>query len=269
MRFSFDHDLHIHSQLSLCSGNPLQTTERILQYAKDNNLKTVALTDHFWDQDVSVPPEWYRIQDFAHISQAKPLPQDGSVRFLFGCETDMDMDCNVGIAPQNCDRFDFIVIATTHMNNMCGFAIREADHPSRDRRAQLWAERMEALLSAPLPFHKVGIAHPTCTLMGMGDRESYLDILNRIPDSAMEHVFRKAAQVGVGIELNRDDMHFADGEADTVLRAYRIAKKCGCKFYLGSDAHQPKTFLETKAIFQRAIHWLELEESDKLDLSRL
>lgn len=33
MRYSFDHDLHIHSQISSCSNHPEQTTERILQYA--------------------------------------------------------------------------------------------------------------------------------------------------------------------------------------------------------------------------------------------
>lgn len=43
----------------------------------------------------------------------------------------------------------------------------------------------------------------------------------------------------------------------------------GCKFYCGSDTHQPITFMEAKGIFERAIDWLELEESDKLDLSRL
>ena len=33
MGYSFDHNLHIHSQISSCSNHPEQTTERILQYA--------------------------------------------------------------------------------------------------------------------------------------------------------------------------------------------------------------------------------------------
>ena len=53
----------------------------------------------------------------------------------------------------------------------------------------------------------------------------------------MHSLFKKAADLGVGIELNSFDMNFAEEEAETVLRPYRIAKKCGCKFYLGSDAH--------------------------------
>ena len=39
MRFTVDHDYHIHSTLSSCSNDPAQSTERILQYAKDNGLK--------------------------------------------------------------------------------------------------------------------------------------------------------------------------------------------------------------------------------------
>lgn len=47
MRYVYDHDLHIHSRVSLCSNDPEQTNERILQYAKDNHLNTIFLTDHF------------------------------------------------------------------------------------------------------------------------------------------------------------------------------------------------------------------------------
>lgn len=47
MKFKIDHDLHIHSYISECSSDVLQTADRILQYAKDNHLSTVCLTDHF------------------------------------------------------------------------------------------------------------------------------------------------------------------------------------------------------------------------------
>jgi len=269
LKFSFDHDLHIHSYLSLCVEDTAQTNERILRYAKENNLKAVALTDHFWDRNVSIAPEWYYKQDYNHIAQALPLPKDDNVRFLFGCEADMDKDFTLGIAPQNFDKFDFVVIATTHVNNMPTFGISTADYKSPERRAELWGERLEALLNMPLPFYKIGIAHPTCTLLGFGTRESYLEVLNLITTETMKKVFKKAAKCGVGIELNRDDMKFSDEEADIILRPYRIAKKCGCKFYLGSDAHRPETFLETKEIFEHAIDLLELTEDDKFNFSKL
>ena len=35
MKYIIDHDLHLHSQLSLCSGHPEQTTEAMLKYAAE------------------------------------------------------------------------------------------------------------------------------------------------------------------------------------------------------------------------------------------
>ena len=80
----------------------------------------------------------------------------------------------------------------------------------------------------------------------------------------MERLFYKAASLGVGIELNSDDMRFADEEADTVLRSYRIAKACGCKFYCGSDAHHPAALDNAKALLKRGVELLDLQESDKM-----
>lgn len=72
----------------------------------------------------------------------------------------------------------------------------------------------------------------------------------------------------MGIELNSDDMKFEDEESDIILKPYRIAKKCGCKFYTGSDAHHPKGLNDAKEIFERAIDYLELTEDDKFKLKK-
>ena len=47
MRYQLDHDLHLHSQLSLCSDDPAQTPEALLRYAQKNGLSTICLTDHY------------------------------------------------------------------------------------------------------------------------------------------------------------------------------------------------------------------------------
>lgn len=90
-----------------------------------------------------------------------------------------------------------------------------------------------------------------------------MQVLDLLPSEKLIELFSKCAKLGVGIELNSSDMNFADNEADTVLRMFRIAKSCGCKFYMGSDAHHPKTLKAAKAIFERAIDALELTEDDK------
>ena len=267
MRYIFDNDLHIHSTLSSCSSDPEENTGRILSYGVGNKLKTICLTDHFWDSSVPGASGWYAPQNYEHIRQALPLPQAEGTKFLFGCETDLDMNCTLGVAPEHFDLFDFIIIPTTHLH-MNGFTCR-GDEGSEER-AKLWVDRFDAVLDMDLPFYKVGIAHLTCELMSPGKFE---EVLSLIPDAEMERLFAKAAEKGVGIELNFYSKRLTEDsdiryDPDTVLRPYRIAKKCGCKFYFGSDAHHPKELDDEKENAERIIDMLSLEESDKFILKK-
>jgi histidinol phosphatase-like PHP family hydrolase len=262
MRYKLDHDLHVHSFLSICSKDPEQTTARILKHACDNKLSAVAVTDHYWDCAVPGASKWYEPQDFAHISQAKPLPTVCGVQFLFGCESEMRKDGVIGIPRSRFSDFDFVIIPTTHLH-MRGFTISEQDAASNQRRAEFWVERLDGLLDMDLPFEKVGVAHLACSLIQTSSREEYLNILRSIPESEMQRVFAKASERGVGIELNLHDMSFKQAEADAVLRPFKIAKHQGCRFYLGSDAHHPQEFNTFQEIFERAVGLLGLTEADK------
>lgn len=265
MRYIFDNDLHIHSKISLCSNDPLQTPERILKYAEENNLKTICLTDHFWDEKTDGASEWYQKQNFEHISAAKPLPKKDGIEFLFGCETEMDKNFNIGISKERFAEFDFVVIPTTHFH-MTGFTIPD-EVQSPEEKADFWIKKLNALLDMDLPFHKIGIAHLTCGLID-SSREKFLETISALKTEELRAVFSKAAKKGVGIELNSDDMNFKDKEADIVLRPYRIAKEVNCKFYMGSDSHHPKSLDAAKDIFERAIDLLELTEDDKFILKK-
>ena len=208
--------------------------------------------------------EWYQKQDYRHISQYLPLPQDKNVNFLFGCEADMDKCDTIGVPKERYDDFAFIIVPTTHLH-ACGFSITEDEYFNgvAENRAKLWASRFDSLLNSGLPFEKVGVAHLATPLIFNRSRQDYLDALACIPEKEMERLFSKAAELGVGIELNRDDMMFSDTEEEVVLRMFKIAKYHGCKFYCGSDAHNPKGFALAKEAFERAITKLDLQESDK------
>ena len=267
MKFQIDHDLHIHSYLSSCSKNPLQNPEAILGYAEKNNLKTLCITDHYWDTASGFPGNWYMTQNFDHISKILPLPKRDGIKLLFGCEGDMNKDKLVGIPAERFSAFDFIVIPTTHMH-MKGFAINEDDFLVAERCAALWSKRLDALLSADLPFEKVGIAHLACYLINKKSDEDYVKTLELIDEGEMHRLFERAAKLGVGIELNQDDMRLAQKYTDAVLRPFRIAKEEGCKFYLGSDSHHPEDFANAHRHFAWAIDALDLTEDDKIDFLR-
>jgi len=264
MKFIIDHDLHIHSYLSRCSRDPLQTTERILQYAKNRGLKRICITDHFWDERVQGASRWYETQNFPHITQSLPLPKAEGVEFLFGCETELDQNLRLGLSKERMAAFDFVVIPTTHLH-MKDFTIR-AD-ATLEERADAWVKRLDAVLNMDLPFHKIGIAHLTATLMAP-TREEYRQILDLLPETAIGALLQRAATCGVGIELNADDMKKAFEEGERAWKFYRIAKECGCRFYLGSDAHSPRGLEQSTEIFRRAVDYLELEEDHKLPLVR-
>lgn len=267
MKYRFDHDLHIHTYLSECSSDPEQNAERILEYAKANKLNTVAVTDHYWDSAVPTPSNWYRPQNFDNVSKALPLPKADGIKFLFGCETDMNRELTIGIPPERYNDFDFIIVPTTHLH-MREFTIYPEDAESESARAGLWVKRFDKLLSSDLPFKKTGVAHLACPLIFKvpEGRERYLKTLDLIPTDEIERLFAKAKEVGLGIELNMADMSFSDTEAERVLRMFRIAKWQGCKFYLGTDAHHPNAFDKASEVFERAINFLDLKESDKYEI---
>jgi histidinol phosphatase-like PHP family hydrolase len=88
-------------------------------------------------------------------------------------------------------------------------------------------------------------------------------ILDLIPDAELMRVFKKAAEVGVGIELNYYDIRNA---TESTLRPFRIAKAQGCRFYLGSDAHHPRDLDPAIAGFENVIDRLGLTEDDKFHI---
>ncbi len=259
MKYIVDHDYHIHSHLSSCSKDPMQTTERILKYAKDNGLKKICLTDHLWDDAVEGASDWYAPQNCAHVSEALPLPQDDDVEFVFGCETELDKNLTLGLSPKSFDKFDFIIIPTTHLH-MKGFTIDA--NATLEQRAAAYVARLDSVLNMDLPFHKVGIAHLTCHLLAREPQGAFITVLDMISDGEFTRLFTKAARLGVGIELNFYTGH-PEEEMERILRVYRIAKACGCKFYLGSDSH---TTRDLDRCYQRLCEMVELlglEESDK------
>ncbi len=265
MRYLIDHDFHIHSCLSTCSRDPLQTPEAILDYAKREGLTKICITDHVWDRAVPGASSWYEPQNFEHITASLPLPKDEKVTFLFGCETDLDFRGTLGLSRERFDQLDFIIIPTTHFH-MKSLVLAPEEAESAKTRAKAWVKRLDEVLSMDLPFHKVGLAHLICPLIARGEREIYLETLSLIPDFDLERLFTKAAALGVGIELNAHDFRFSGTETEICLRPFSIAKGCGCKFYLGSDSHTVASFEKVRVDFERAITLLGLKETDKFRL---
>lgn len=263
MKFKFDHDFHLHSYLSKCSSDPAQTTEAMLAYAERNGLKKICVTDHMWER-IPYLDEWYKGQDFAHISKSLPLPRSEKVQFCFGAEIEMDKYFNLSIDPKTIDKLDFLIIPTTHMTH---YGCTCEENVSEEGMAQLWFDRLAALLHMDLPWYKIGIAHLTCDLLtGRYPLSARGRILRRISRESMRVLFEMIAERGAGFELNfHADCGENKEENDYIFSIYELAKEAGCKFYLGSDSHFPNDFDFAPENFRAIIDRLGLEESDKFD----
>lgn len=264
-RMAADHDFHIHSFLSSCSTDETQIPENILKVNKANGIKKLCVTDHFWDETVPGASEWYKPQNFAHLSENLPLPQDDEVEFYFGCEADMDSDMRIGISRECIDKFDFVIVSTTHLH-MCGFTITEEDYySSLERHKQIYLDRIECLLDKNFPFEKMGIGHLTRKFIAMNGPDDHIDVLNMITDDEFRYIFTKSAKKGIGIELNLQLDGYTDKQVKDIMRPYHIAKECGNRFYLGSDAHRLTGFNDSKQNFEHIIDLLDLRERDRFD----
>lgn len=257
MMFPIDHDLHTHTQLSLCSGDPAQTAERLLTHAKENNYTVQCVTDHFWDELVPGPSGFYAPQDLAHVKESLPLPQDDRVKMVFGCETEFVGGKKFALHPSHYDEFDFIVIPPNHFH-MKGFTRPEC-YDTEEKIADLFTERLEEISLLDLPFHKVGIAHMVCSLIFPEGDEC--KVYRSVEEKRFRTVMNRFAQLGAGIEINAGCFGKMTGgnEAD-YLRLYRLAKEEGCKFYLASDAHHPKELDLIQKYAARVITALGLTE---------
>ena len=259
MAFPIDHDLHCHSQLSSCSNDPEQTVQALLDHAKKNGYTVQCVTDHFWDEDVPGPSNWYRPQGLAHVKRSLPLPKDDQVRMVFGCETEFCGGKKLGIDPAHYDDFDFIVIPPNHFH-MEGFT-RDASIQTEAQRADLLVERLEEISMLDLPWHKVGIAHLTCSLTHRGGDHALLFSL--VDEKRFRAVMHKFATLGCGIELNSGcfDERFLSNP-DSRLKLYRMAKEEGCKFYLASDAHHLNWLDSVPKYCPNAVEMIGLTEKD-------
>lgn len=264
MRYMADHDYHIHSTISPCCHDENQTPENILKYAKENGLTKICLTNHLWDENVKSPAEWNPKQQFKCLTEALPLPQDENIDFLFGAEADMDYEFNVGVSEERYDKFDFIIIPTTHLH-LAGNTVKEKIQ-TPEEASEIWVKRLEDLLKKDLPWHKTGIAHLTCGHIFKGRTA---EVIKLLADEKLYELFNDCANKRVGIELNMKTLFLSQEEKDILLHPYYIAKDCGCKFYLGSDAHKTEALKTAKENFENIITLLDLKETDKFLLETL
>lgn len=231
------HDVHMHTYLSRCCHEETFLPAGIIEKAKRNGIKLLGFSDHFWDKTMpGGDDEIYKNQDYENVNKIHDLMPENieGIKILFGCETEYYGDGLIGISKQTAQLFDYVLVPTNH--HLVEFAKRNnLDSPTKISEELL--KRFKEVLSFDVA---TGICHP---FLPIGFIEWGDQILNAMPEQELLECFGMAKEKGVSVELNactfasnynRNTDGFTD---DSFLRIFAIAKKAGCKFHFGSDAH--------------------------------
>jgi len=238
MSVKINHDLHVHTYLSSCCIDKANHTPRsILELAEKMGVTTIGFADHVWANPAIAPSSWYRPQNEDQITR---LRQDlagisSTVRVLVGCETDIIAPGKFGITPDFARQLDFVLMPGGHFM-MEGFV----EQPESDSPRDIGKHLLKFFIAGVKSGLATAIAHP---FFPCGYTDHFDRTIAAISDAEFTEAFGTAAELGVGIEITTgflpprpDGFTFS---VETPLRFLSSAKRCGCKFTFGSDAHDP------------------------------
>ncbi len=231
-------DMHIHTTLSCCCHDPGQTLENIVSLMKEKGFRKIGICDHLW-RNPSIPPNrFYAPQTGDAILALKQSAEKKNfpLRVLIGAEAEMVAPGVFGIDRAFKEQLDFVAMATDHFH-ITDFVKQPPDDTPRGVAVHM----LEFFTSAAESGLADILVHPLMPLgkeMGQYDR-----IIESLSDAELFDAFGAAAGNHAAIEINAACLfcgRYAElFSRDTVRRTYELAKKAGCKFTVGSDAHEP------------------------------
>lgn len=257
------HDLHMHTYISACCAEKSRHVPgAILTLAEQMGVATLGFADHVWVNPELKPSNWYRPQDETQIARLRADLKRIStrVRVLVGCEAETIAPGKFGITRAFAETLDFVLLACSH------FHMKDFVAQPRDGTPRALAEHtLEFFRAAVASGLATSIPHP---LLPCGHVEQFDAAIAAISDGEFQDVFGPAAERGVALEITTGFIPKAERfSIETPLRFLALAKRAGCKFTLGSDAHTPEVQKRLPEL-ARIVEALKLTEEDFLPLVR-
>ena len=267
----FSSDLHVHTKKSLCA--PRETVPAsYIPLCESEGIRIIGISDHVYPtqmiHDYGYPTETRMSRLLSLRPALREAEAASGIKYLFGCEIDY-FDC-VGhpyISPEESLQFDYVLFASSHILNY-PHMYTAYDLQSPDVLRRLTIERFVAAckLDYPVPM---GICHPLYPICSPYQAE----IIDGISDETLKELFSMAAEKHISIEIHaclyrKDTPHNEYGLSDHYLRILAAARDCGCKFHIGSDAHDPSAFAGSHAKLRKAAELLGLTEEHVWDVAK-
>ena len=183
------------------------------------------------------------------------------VKILMGCESEIFWGQEAGLRPEDAAHFDYVLLAPSHIFNW----IRMYDNvdlstPDKVRDVLLAQFCRACRTEYDIP---TGICHPLYPICCPWQQE----VVDGITDSQLEECFSLAAEKKRSIEIHaclyRNGTQLdGEGLSPSYIRILTAARKCGCKFHFGSDAHAPESFVGSHRKLERAAQRIGITEED-------
>ncbi len=230
------YDLHCHSKLSLCAARDSEISE-FIRCAEEDGLVCVGISDHAWDKGVGRPIEFYRDQPYEKLLERERL-QTNSTKLFLGAEGEYAQGL-LGVRRSTIEKLDYIIIPHSHIH-MNGFVLPEGVKDDHAVGRHLF-NSFVSLLHHPDSDRFFGVAHPFWPCGRKLDQVN--EILKTISDEEFIYCGKLAKEKGVFLEVNMSCVcanPIDKFEESEYCRFFRLAKKGGAEFFIGSDNHSPK-----------------------------
>jgi len=236
-----EHDLHLHTYLSACCHDKARhRPHNILPRAKDLGLRTIGFADHVWVNPELAASEWYRPQGAGQIDKLRGdlAAIKSPLRVLVGCEAETIAPGKFGITPVFAESVDCVLLACSH------FHMENVVEQPASRTPRAVAEHMLRFFRSAV---KSGVAdiipHP---FFPCGYVELYDAAIAATSDAEFLDAFGLAKERGVAVEITAVFLPPSQGgfpdrpewSLETPMRVLELARRAGCRFSFGSDAHE-------------------------------
>ena len=269
------HDFHLHTTVSFCADESA-TIKNYFERFRQTNLKKIAFTDHFWDCSKAEPEnEWIAQYDYPYLAKIKEeIEKEGDVPFqvYFGCEVEYQpLAGGLILSEETAEKFDFITVASSHTHHF----LTKEELANPQKTAEAMAQAYEDIINCNVSRYIGSMAHPFVAIGTPYDRTLLYDMIS---DDRYLRLFEKTAEKGIAVEINTScfrniingtPVELYDAEEIAALpyaKIIRLAKKTGCKFIFGSDAH---SIDEHERWFKRADILAEVFEIKEHDLAEI
>ena len=240
----FDMDLHVHTHHSPCGDDEMVPRE-IIRLAVGRGIRKLAFTDHLYPFT-----EMRTIEDVRAKALECPEVKRGEIDVLFGCEAEVMSPGRTAGSQEIADNLDFVMAGATHFQNK-----GMTDMPPTNDLHEIGGHYLRMFeYAVSLPWVSV-VAHPFFVTPGTCP----IKAVYSIRDEELLPAIELAKQNDVAIEISR--RVFWPGQLDFSTRFYRLCKRVGTKFTVGSDAHQ-LDHVGNIRVLQPLIEDLGLSESD-------